>query len=131
MSKDKYAEYVEVRLREWASEYKRGNNIGLGYPSESIEYRLFRGHLIKNKGKNYRSIPSNPRAEEIEKWVMQLYKLREIHAKILREWYFSNKKTPREALASKHNMSVRTFEDYLKLGRWYIFSKLSSEEKWC
>ncbi len=129
--RDESDEYVETRLREWADWYKTGGqDFGLGFPKETIEWRLYtQGCIVKQTSGAIRVLPTNIRAEEIEKCVMDLQKLKSLHAKLLREWYFADKRTPKEAIATSLNISKRTAEDKLRECRFFVLRFLS--ERWC
>lgn len=123
----KLDEYLELRLQEWADWFKDGNyGQGLGYPSETIEYKIMREGLFAAAGRGLRgTLPANTRAEEIESFVNEMRKEHPKPCLVIRAKYFAPKKTPIEAIATRMKMHKRTFEDQLKLAKFFIRGALS------
>lgn len=85
----KFIQYVEERLNQWADWYSRGNYYGLGYPSCSIEYRLMTEGYVARNNHGQRSIPVNEEAEEVEKLIREMAKQNSNMALALRCHYFT------------------------------------------
>lgn len=117
-------EYLEMRLHEWADWFKGGSvPKTLGFPKESIEYKLWKdGILVKLQPGCRGTLPTNSRAEDIEKCIREMQKVVPDQCKVIRARYFTNKKTPIEALAQRMSMNKRTFEDKLRLAKNFVLA---------
>lgn len=123
----KLDEYLELRLQEWADWFKDGNHEkALGFPGETIEYKIMREGLFAAAGRGLRgTLPANTRAEEIENFVNHMQKDCPKQCVVIRARYFSPRKIPIEALARRLKMSRRGYEDQLRLAKNYIRGCLS------
>ena len=123
----KLDEYLELRLQEWADWFKDGDHTkALGFPKETIEYKVMREGLFAAARTGLRgTLPANTRAEEIESFVSFIHKENPKQCMVIRARYFAPRKTPVEAIAARIRMNKRTFEDQLKLAKYFIRGCLS------
>lgn len=114
---------VHARLKEWA-EWFSANPFGLGYPTQSREYHLWKGAGILNK--NAPNIFTHARAEEIETLVNQLKAFSQPIAHVLQEHYFYPNAISEHA--RKLKLSSTTYKHYLEIARAWIAGGLSSKK---
>lgn len=115
---NKFAQYVEYRIIEWARWFKSPKTFAAGYPSRSIEHRLMtEGIIVKQQGPL--PIPYHEEAEEIEDAVKEMHKRYPTQAEALRIYYLGEKDTLK--------LGASRFRIYLNLGRMWIASKLDEQ----
>ena len=115
-------EYIETRLQQWAEWYVRGNNIGLGYPSRSIEHRLMiEGVVIASTAP--RDVPYHADAEEIEALVCELAAYNEDLAAVLRIHYLMIGSIRQKSKVI--SLSREKFSHYIDLARMWLSGRLN------
>lgn len=122
---DKYYQYIENRLREWA-EWFRKDIDGLGYPSTSIEYFLMKQE-IRSEKRSPGYIKINEEAEEIEELVREMaeYNINMAHA--LRLHYF---RSGGLRIKSKElKISHMLYKSYLEMAQQWLAGRLSISYK--
>jgi hypothetical protein len=86
---EKFSEYVESRLQEWAEWFSHDNWYGLGYPRRNILHRLMTEGLVgMSIYSNY--LPNNKNAEEIEALISEMSKQNKNMAYALRIHYLTS-----------------------------------------
>ncbi|MCE3238127.1 MAG: hypothetical protein K0R24_1108 [Gammaproteobacteria bacterium] len=116
--------YLDNRLEEWADWLIRYNHHGLGYPSKTIEARLRDegGVLISGTGIHYP--PSNERAEEMERLVVELDAHNKQLATVLRVYYLDPGLIKHKA--KKANVSFSQFKVCVKMAKTWLSGRLSA-----
>lgn len=122
--------FLEERLIGWADFFGRimNNAYGIGYPPTNTVYKI----LIGGGGtKNFapRALPSNHDAEEVERWVNELYSYYPESAEAVRLKYFSDKYTSSIRLSKKLGISARVFERRVYNARIFLLGKLSENTR--
>lgn len=118
--KDKAMNAMVLRLEEWAQWYS-GSPYGLGYATTSLAYLISEGVVSGGvKGRHY--LPSNPKAEEIEAWVMEMGQCYPLMAEVLRGHYFEGGSLREQALRLPiSHTQVKYWLD--RAHRWLIWRK--------
>jgi hypothetical protein len=86
MSKD-IEQYIKQRLADWAEWCTKDCDLGLNYPSKSVEQRWREGGGQIIRGTGGKPIPINVEAEEIETCVKQYSQRHLLEANVLRRHY--------------------------------------------
>lgn len=104
------------RLEHWAQwlHHEQGLLKELGYPSHSPEQSL--------PGGNQKIINHDARAEEVERFLCQMKKLKEINYQALMAYYFLGKNFT--TAASMNNIARATFKQYFLEGLGWMEAKL-------
>lgn len=123
---EKFLDYVEYRLQQWAEWFSRGNCYGIGYPSSSIEHRLMReGTLTRNKYAKQVLI-CHEDAEEIEKLVKEMASYNNRMSTVLRCHYFSNGGLRDKA--KQLEISHTQFKYYVDMAKQWLSGRLVTNE---
>jgi hypothetical protein len=130
--KDKYMnenfmKYIEKRLLVWAEWYLQENFYGIGYPSCSIEYRLMTEGSITKNPYDFKVLPSNSEAEEIEFLVKEMSSFNPKMALSLRYFYFNGGGLREKAKTME--ISHMQFKYYVDLARQWLCGRLSGKNK--
>lgn len=121
-----FIEYVKTRLLEWAEWHCKGNFVGLGFSSFSIEYRLMVEGII-NKRQGPRPLPSNEDAEEIEIYWVEMYKQNEPIAVALHHHYLIEGTL--QSRSKLMGISHSQFRHYVQMGFQWMAGRLSANCK--
>jgi hypothetical protein len=125
---DKFIEYVDQRLDQWATWYSSGNSYGLGYPQRSMEHVLMTEGVV-SKAATPKYLPCNEEAEEIEALVVEMAKQNKKMAFILRYYYFEPGalRAKAENFSADHSsISWKKFKDYVDMARQWMAGRLSA-----
>lgn len=87
--------YLNQRLEEWAEWFSRKEQLGLGYPTQSREYKLMTIGNISRENPGPKPLPVNEAAEEMEN-IIRIMATQSLQAKknaeALRGFYLQNKR---------------------------------------
>ena len=115
--------WVDHLLWEWADWSRRRDDAGLGYPRQTIEYRLMR----EGAGAAIRST-AGPRTidmpEAVERVEAVIVKMPDRHKQVIREKYLRG--LPDAQAAQLCGMSVGTYRRVLEQVHWYIAGHLET-----
>jgi hypothetical protein len=119
---EKFAEYLELRLQEWAKWYSNDYS-GLGYPSCSLEYRMMTEGVLINST-SPRQVLSNYEAEEIEALVSgDMFKQNSRMALALQIHYFKKRKS--RDRSNELDVSATRFRIYVDMAKQWLAGRLS------
>ena len=83
--------YLERRLTEWGEWLRTGNDLGLGYPKQSVLALIADGKTInqnsRSSPKTVSTTDTHENAEEMEKMVVKMAQYRPLMANCLRHYY--------------------------------------------
>lgn len=125
MTEDRILARLYLRLEAWAEWCTRGGLWGC-YPSQSLEYRLFKG-LERSAHPGLPLCPEHPEAEEIEGWVVDLHRQNPDLAQALRVQYFHAGSTRNKAQCLR--ISHTQFQLRLKMAEHWLAGRLSATLK--
>lgn len=115
--------WVDNVLAQWAEWSRRRDDAGLGYPSQTVEYRLMR----EGAGASIRST-AGPRLvdmpEVVEKVEAVLVRMPERHRQVVRAKYLSA--LPDTQAARALGMSLGTYRRAMEQVHWYIAGRLEA-----
>jgi hypothetical protein len=119
--------YVDERLNNWAKWAREKVKLGVGYHSQSVEYRLItEGLLVREPGAK-RPMPCDPKAEEVEELLMYMSQQCRVMADTVREMYLTDDRI--ENKSRRTCVSETVFKTYLAMGRWWLASRLTLKWK--
>ena len=118
-------EYLEDRLDEWADWSLRIEDNGLGYPRRTIEARLRDEGGVLISGTGCRPLPVHEKAEEMERFIVELYKHKDVLGKALRTQYLEVGTVKYKA--KKANTSLSQFKVYVKMAKTWLAGRLSGQ----
>jgi hypothetical protein len=118
-------EYIEQRLDEWAEWFTLYYENELGYPSQSLTYRLMtEGYISKSTTPN--AVFVNEDAEEIESLVSEMAKQNHIMALSLHIHYLVHGSV--RAKAKKFSIARNKLMIYVEMAKQWLAGRLSSVE---
>lgn len=122
------SELLEIRLQDWADWYGKQQDFGMGYPRESLEYKLWRdGVLVRVKG--IAPQPDNPYAEEMEMWICLLQRNvgKDVREAIC-EKYMAPRLMSISKIADKLEISVKTLEYRINTAKKFLLGCLAGNQ---
>lgn len=109
--------WVDNVLAQWGEWSRRADDAGIGYPSQTVEYRLMR----EGAGASIRST-AGPRLlstpEVVERVEAVIVKMSERHRAVVKARYLYGK--PDEGAARACGMSVGSYRRALEQVHWYV-----------
>jgi hypothetical protein len=121
--------YVDERLYEWAHWFMQKTPLGVGYPPQSLEYRLMTEGHITSEYLGTKPLPVNSAAEEIENLIREMVGQNHEMAEVLCCYYTTLGNLPHKA---KHiGYSEEYFRKHLECARWWLASRLTLNKKLC
>ena len=126
--KTEIEKYIKDRLEEWADWYGRGRDNYLGYPSKCTLARLIDGELLMNNNAGPKNMPTNERAEEIEKLVKEMAEQNYTMATVLRCQYFlhGSLRSKAKYLNKYLKISHTQFKYYVDMSEQWLAGRLSA-----
>ena len=121
-------EYLEHRLEEWADWVVRIDTNCMGYPRKTLEARLRDEGGVLISGTGFYCPPGNERAEEIERFVGDLYQQNKLLAIALRVYYLDEKSTLGHK-AKKAGVSLAQYKIYLNMAKMWLAGRLSGSQE--
>lgn len=92
--------YLENRLHQWAEWYSRKEDNGLGFPSESNEYKMQTYGNVPRGTPGPKPLPVHPAAQEVEETISMMATKNsqtEQYAAALRHYYLEGRENKRKA----------------------------------
>jgi hypothetical protein len=119
-------EYIEQRLNEWAEWFSLYYENELGYPSQSLIYRLMiEGCIYKSNSPN--SVFVNESAEEIEALISEMAKQNQMMALSLHIHYLAIGSV--RAKAAKFGIKRNKLVNYVEMAKQWLVGRLSAKAK--
>lgn len=119
--------YLDKRLYEWATWFSQKTPLGVGYPPQSLEYRLMTEGQITREYLGKKPMPINSDAEEIERFIQDMMAQNQEMGKILCHYYMTLGDLPHKA---RHlGYTEKQFRKNLECARWWLVSRLTMNKK--
>lgn len=119
--------YLDARIYEWSDWFNQKSPLGVGYPTQSIEYRLLtEGHVMREY-LGIKPTPIHSAAEEIESLICEMLKQNQEMADVLRYYYTNLGDLPHKAKQMGH--SEKYFLRQLECARWWLIARLTANKK--
>lgn len=126
MAENTLLDYIDNRLIHWAMWSRRGNRVGKGYPTKSIEWRiLHEGFIVSSFGLEH--LESDAAAEEIESLLQSMHKIDSRMAEVIRINYLDPELA--EQKAKRLHLGYTRYRAYLYMGLQWLSGRLSERYK--
>lgn len=117
--------YVEERLEGWASWYIQYGDYNLGYPQKNYVWQMMKLGGFYIKPTVCPNLRCNKEAEEIESYVVELMRQKQILALVLREQYFGQGSV--HCKAKRLKISYPFFRQHLDMAKQWMVGRLSEK----
>lgn len=122
LSSDRLDYYVHERLREWAQWHLKCVMNGLGYPSLTVEGRLYRDGGLLPKSTAPLTLPTNPDAEQMDELINELASYDKALAEAIKVKYMGRHTLYQEA--KLRQIPLPTLKHSLRLAKTWLAAKL-------
>ena len=124
INREQWLFYIEARLTRWAEWHTKENELGLGYPSRSLEYRLLHeGIVMRSSHSLATSVHCQRPVEEVEALMEELSRYHHPMAIALCHYYFSKGSLREKAKGMK--ISHVHYKHLVDLAHQWLIGRLS------